>query len=48
MDLDSYQDEIGGITKYQVAIILVVCIASFGTAFTSQASIFISAIPNHR
>ena len=48
MDLDAYQEKIGGISRYQVLIIATICIITFGTAFTSQAAVFISAVPEHR
>jgi len=48
MDLDSYQDEIGGITKYQLAILGSICTVIFGAAFTNEAALFISAVPKHR
>ena len=48
MDLDSFQDEIGGISKYQTTIICFVCIPCFGTALASQSVSFISAVLKHR
>jgi len=48
MDLDRFQDEIGGISKYQVAIILAISWITFGQDFTSQAPIFLNAMPSFR
>lgn len=48
MDLDEYQEKIGGISKYQIVVILSISYISFGLGFSSQAAIFISATPNHR
>ena len=48
MDLDEYQDEIGGISKYQVLVIFVICLVSLGQSMTSQSAIFLNAVPEHR
>ena len=48
MDLDSYQDEIGGLSRYQVVVIVVTCSIAFGQDITAHAPIFISAVPAFR
>lgn len=48
MDFDALQKTFGGITKYQIGVILLVSILPFGTGFISQVSVFFSAIPDHR
>ena len=48
MDLDGYQDEIGGLSRYQVVIIVVTCMIAFGQDMTSQGAVFISAVPKFR
>ena len=48
MDLDSFQEEIGGISRYQVVLIITVSFITFGQVLTSQAPVFISAVPSFR
>ena len=48
MDIDSFQDKIGGLSKYQILIITAVGLVSFGFDFTSEAAVFISAVPQYR
>ncbi|XP_076807256.1 organic cation transporter-like protein [Clavelina lepadiformis] len=48
MDIDGFQEEIGGITTYQVLIILFGGLITFGSGFTSQAAVFLSAVPDFR
>ena len=48
MDLDSYQDEIGGLSKYQVVIIASCCLIALGQAMTAQSAVYISAVPKFR
>ena len=48
MDLDEYQDELGGISKYQVVVIFVICLVAIGQSMTTQSSIFLNAVPDHR
>ena len=48
MDLDEFQEEIGGISKYQVIVIFVIELVALGQTMTSQSAIFLNAVPNHR
>ena len=48
MDIDDLQRKIGGITLYQVGVILLVSMLPFGTGFMSQTSVFFSAVPEYR
>ena len=47
MDLDAFQDEIGGISRYQVVVIFSSCLLAMGQ-MVSQSAIFIHAVPEHR
>ena len=48
MDLDAYQDEIGGISRYQVIVIFASCLLAIGQSMVSQGAIFLHALPEHR
>ena len=48
MDLDEFQDEIGGISRYQVIVIIISCLVALAQSMTSQGAIFLNAVPNHR
>lgn len=48
MDLDEFQDKIGGISRYQVLTILAAGLLTFGEAFTSQSASILSVEPSHR
>ena len=48
MDLDSFQEEIGGISTYQVVLIITVSWVSFGQGITAQSPVFINAVPSFR
>lgn len=48
MDLDELQKKLGGISYYQVGLITIVTMLSFGTSFMGQTAVFFSAVPNYR
>jgi len=48
MNLEEFQDEIGGISKYQIIVIFAICLVSLGQSMTSQSAIFLNAVPKHR
>ncbi|CAK8691148.1 unnamed protein product [Clavelina lepadiformis] len=48
MDIDEFQEDIGGITRYQILIIVFTGFLTFGSGFTPQAAIFLSAVPDFR
>ena len=46
MELDDFQEQIGGISNYQVAIIFAICLVTFGQDFASEAPVFLNAVPS--
>ncbi|XP_078493969.1 solute carrier family 22 member 13-like [Ciona intestinalis] len=48
MDLEAYQREIGGISRYQIVIICLASTLMLFSSLTSQAAVFLSAVPDHR
>lgn len=48
MDFNALQEKLGGISRYQIAIIVLVTVLSFGVAIMTQTAVFYSAVPEHR
>ncbi|XP_077975504.1 organic cation transporter protein-like isoform X2 [Styela clava] len=48
MKLDDIEEKFGGISRYQIFVIVMTATAVFGTSSMSQSAIFFSAVPDHR
>nr|XP_039256261.1 solute carrier family 22 member 5-like [Styela clava] len=48
MKLDDIEEKFGGVSRYQIFVIMMTATAVFGTSSMSQSAIFFSAVPDHR
>ena len=48
LDLDEFQSEIGGISRYQILVILAASMVPLMQPMTSQSAIFMHGLPKHR
>lgn len=48
LDFDDLQEKLGGISGYQIGIIILVSLLGLGVSFPPQSAVFFSASPEHR